>query len=464
MSAYILFIFFLSIIHSVLFFDKSSGLNVLLFIIPLLFLLVTILIKNKKVKNKKGLLFLIPIVLLSSSYFIYDNAFTKGMNIVVIPLLILLMYIFTLKPTNEITQILEDFIYLIFEPFNCIGKFYNLVGLKISNILKLSENSKKRIKALLIVIPIVIIVLALLSSADMIFGSAFSNIFKVFKHIKIDNIFGRIIRIIIIFTYIGAVTNYLVFNFSNKKNKKTKKSNLDSYTIKLLLTVLNIIYIVFDFIQIKSLMLHQVAKSINYAEYARSGFFQLMFISLINITIILVSKHAKEESKYSKTMSIVMIILTLIIIVSSALRMHMYESAYGYTLLRLLVYTILFTETVLFIPTIVYILNSKVNILKYYLIITTVVYTALCLSPIDYIIANNNINRYYKTNKIDINYLQNYHSDNVPLLIEFHDKTKNQFFKHSIEVYLKTDFYKTNGFQEYNLSKNKAKTIIKLKQ
>ena len=29
-------------------------------------------------------------------------------------------------------------------------------------------------------------------------------------------------------------------------------------------------------------MLHSVGKSINYAEYARQGFFQLMLVSLIN--------------------------------------------------------------------------------------------------------------------------------------------------------------------------------------
>ena len=69
-----------------------------------------------------------------------------------------------------------------------------------------------------------------------------------------------------------------------------------------------------------------------------------------------------------------MVFLTLIIIVSSFLRMNLYEQAYGYTLLRLGVYFILITEGILLIPTIIYILKSKFNVLNYYMIITIAIY------------------------------------------------------------------------------------------
>ncbi len=461
MGGYVIYIFLLTILHSVLFFDKSLGINVITFITPLLIFLVMILKDNKKIKNKKGLFLIIPITLISLSYLIYDNEFIEWFNPIVIVLLTLSMYIISIRPTNNIIRFIKDGIHLLFEPLGCIGKFYNIVCLKIGEFLKLSETGKKKLKSLLIVIPIVIVILLLLCSADLIFKTYFDDLFKLLEKIKIDTIIGRIIIGLIVFTCIGATTNYLLFNFKHDKNKKDKKLNIDSYTIKLLLTILNVIYIVFDFIQIKSLMLHQVAKSINYAEYARSGFFQLMFISLINITIILISKHEKEETKYTKAMSIIMILLTLVIIISSSLRMYLYESAYGYTLLRLLVYATLLTETVLLIPTVIYITNSKVNIFKYYLIIITTAYTILCLTPLDYIIANNNINKYYKDKKIDLLYLENYHSDNIPLLIEFMQQTNNKWHKEELDTYLRVnDFYKTKSVVEFNISKHKAENKI----
>ncbi len=408
MGGYVIYIFLLTILHSVLFFDKSLGINVITFITPLLIFLVMILKDNKKIKNKKGLILIIPIMLLALSYFIYDNTFVNMMNPIAMTILLITMYILTINPTDNIAKFIKDGLKLVFEPLSCISKFYNIVSLKISEKLKLSESGKKKFQSLLIVIPIVIIIILLLCSADLVFKAYFKDLFNLFEKLKLDNIIVRIIRGLILFTYLGATVNYLLFSYKEDKNNKDKKLKIDNYTIKLLLTILNVIYIIFDFIQIKSLMLHQVAKSINYAEYARSGFFQLMFISLINITIILVSKHEKEDTKYTKAMSITMVLLTLVIIISSALRMYMYESAYGYTLLRLLVYAILLTETILLIPTIVYILNSKVKIFRYYLIIITTAYTILCLTPLDCIIANNNINKYYKDKKIDLLYLENY--------------------------------------------------------
>ena len=59
-----------------------------------------------------------------------------------------------------------------------------------------------------------------------------------------------------------------------------------------------------------------------------------------------------------------MVFLTLIIIVSSFYRMNLYEQAYGYTLLRLGVYVALITEGILLIPTVVYIVKDKINILN----------------------------------------------------------------------------------------------------
>ena len=39
--------------------------------------------------------------------------------------------------------------------------------------------------------------------------------------------------------------------------------------------------------------------NINYADYARQGFFQLMFVSVINLIVILVTKkYAAKNNKY----------------------------------------------------------------------------------------------------------------------------------------------------------------------
>ena len=100
---------------------------------------------------------------------------------------------------------------------------------------------------------------------------------------------------------------------------------------------------------------------LNYAQYARQGFFQLMIVSIINLVTILISKkkeNGDENNTFTRCMSLIMIVFTFIIVISAGMRMHFYESAYGYTLLRLLVYCVLLTESILFIPTILYIIDK----------------------------------------------------------------------------------------------------------
>lgn len=464
MGNLILYILIICIYNSILFFGKRLGLNVILFNIPLLLFMLYIFIKNKIIKNNKGLLFTIPIVLLSASYLVYDNIFFKIFNIIIIPLLFMLMYLYTIKESSTMKNLFTNIIKLIFLPFSHIGKLFKAISLKIDNVFKKSNISKSKILSVLIVIPVIIIILALLSSADMIFNNIFNNFFDILKKFSIDNFLGRLITMFILFIYLGSTISYLIFGFSKEEDKNINEHKIENFTIKLLLTSLNIIYIFFDFIQIRSLIFHQGLTNINYAEYARSGFFQLMFISVINIVIILLSKKSNKETRYNNAMGIIMILLTFVIIVSSFLRMYMYESAYGYTLLRLLVYVSLITETILLIPTLVYIINPKINILNYYVIITTIAYTTLSLSPVDYFIAKNNINRYHKTNKIDINYLVNESSDNIPLLYDYYSNLKgDKKQKEYLKGYFKYiyDKNKDNSIFEYNISRENAIKIFK---
>ena len=81
----------LCLLHSILLVHQSFGINVLLFMIPLLGTIIYFLKENKAIKNKMGLLILIPILILSSTYFVYSNVF-NSINILVIPFLCFLYF------------------------------------------------------------------------------------------------------------------------------------------------------------------------------------------------------------------------------------------------------------------------------------------------------------------------------------------------------------------------------------
>ena len=462
MEGLIIYILLLSIYNCVLFYGKNLGINVLLFNIPLLIFMIKSIKNNKKKINKKGLLFGIPIILISLSYFLYNNVYFNLLNILVITGLFLLMYVYTINPKNNIFHMIGEFMNLLFMPLASISELFKNVKKKLSSIISLSDRSKKIIKSLIIIFPVVVIILILLTSADKEFNNMFRGFYKVIDKISIHEVLGRLIYIFMLFVYLGAANIFLLKRY--KKENKKSKFQIEDTTVKILLTALNVIYIVFDIIQIKSLFLHNLSLNISYAEYARHGFFRLMVISVINVTLLLISKHSKnKDSKYNKIMSLLMVILTTIIIASSFMRMHLYEAAYGYTLLRLLVYYILITETVLLVPTIIYIFKNKFNVLNVYVVIITISYVILNFIPVNYIIARNNVDRYYKSKSIDLGYLENHETDNIIILRELYDRTDDKSIKKEIKEYFKEvkKYNKIHGFQEYNISKVTGINTIK---
>ena len=159
-----------------------------------------------------------------------------------------------------------------------------------------------------------------------------------------------------------------------------------------------------------------------------------------------------------------MIFLTIVIIASSFLRMHMYEMEYGYTTLRLLVFAALITEAVSMIPTVMYIFNREFGIVKSYMIITLVAFLILNFMNIDYVIAKRNINRYYYTQDIDLDYLKNYTYDNIPELVNFYNRIDDSKIKKDLGSYLYHMKLNINSTQpsifEFRISDYRAKKAL----
>ncbi len=463
----------------VLFIEKSIGLSMLLFAVPFTFFLINILEKNNKIVNKKAKLLIIPIVLLSSTYFIYNNSFFNTLNLLVIPLLVIFMIWQLFDENIEIKFSLIGKIFgMLLTPLNLFSEAFTKTKqelkekYKASKQYKNNENIKKVIRAILITLPVILVVIALLSSADQAFGNIFKQIFywiqTAINQMQISVILIKIISAIIAFIYLLGGFYFVSHKYvkNEQDTEKTTKSK-DIFTMKIMLGSLNVIYFIFCIIQLRALFINDV--SINYAEYARQGFFQLMIVSIINLVTILYAKKNDKKSKYISIMCVIMVAFTFIILISSAYRMYLYESAYGYTLLRLLVYFSLFTEGILLIPTVMYILNKRINLKIAYFSIIIVIYLGMNFINFNKIIAKRNVDRYETTGKIDIAYMNEIMGpDTVEEEIRlFDNKNFNDITENLKKVYLRTMYNELEkermDFRDFNISKLLAKEVIKAK-
>lgn len=458
----------------VLFWGKSIGLSMLLLIAPFIYFLISLLEKRNKIEYKAAKILIIPIVLLASTYFIFDNSFFNKLNLIVIPGLIVLMLIKLMEKNLNIDKFFLRLVELIIDPLTYIEVTMNDLKDSIFSSFNLKRNEEKESnigRAILLTIPLVIVIIALLASADDIFGNifveGFNSIFEMFGKVELTTIVLKLALIAVLFIYFSSFFNHIIFEYQPKDEKFAELEVKDITTTKMILSVLNVIYVLFCFIQIRSLFMGKGDVS-NYSQYARKGFFQLMLVSFINLVVILVAKKC-EKNKYINVMCLIMIACTFIILLSSGYRMFLYEGAYGYTRLRLLVYVALLTEAILLIPTIAYVVDKKINLPKVYLTIVIIMYVGINLANIDNIITKSNVDRYFEIGVFDVDYLKKETgADAVKELIRIKNseaKTpEEETIKDRVTMYLARMYEDIEAqemdFRDFNISKILAKKYI----
>ena len=478
---------FLSILQSILFWHKSPGISIAIFLTATIILTIYSLKEKEMIKNKKGILWAVPIVLLGLTYFIFNNMFFKILNIPVILILFVIMCMSITETQIKENKFVRQILGKIFKPFVVLFDFISDFDMdeflenKKENQNNKTDNIKKVGKSLLIAVPVILVIIFLLSSADSVFGSIFSDFTKAISKMlevkTINDLLGRLLVIAFTFIYIAG---FIIAFAKSKKQEETEESTgikLSDLTIKMLLVSLNIIYLLFSVIQIKYLFINAIVTSnFDYAKYARTGFLQLMFVSFINFALLHISKKNIETNKILKMM---LIIFTMIIVISAAFRMHLYEQKYGYTYLRLFVYFTLVTEMLVLIPILSKLFGLKIDTFKTTLEIVVTMYVILNFININKIIAKNNIDKYLadvENESIDYFYIETRTGiDSIEEQLRILNKSEEGLSANAQEylVNLKTSVrcnlrgYKAEygksykpSFAEWNLSKSRVESLL----
>lgn len=241
---------------------------------------------------------------------------------------------------------------------------------------------------LCLAVPLLLVVLALLSSADAVFRQITDGILKV---INMDNVIGIVVQIAVMFLASYALLANLCKGGLRDEVKDHRSGEpVLAITITSLLTL---VYLLFSGIQIFGLFLGQLRlpEGYTYAEYAREGFFQLLAVSALNLVIVLFCMAFFRESRILKTILTVMSFCTFVMIAASAMRMIIYIRYYYLTFLRILVLWSLALLFLLFAGVVVNIFREEFKLFQYGVTVVSVFYLLLSFSHPDYLIARVNI-------------------------------------------------------------------------
>ncbi len=286
-------------------------------------------------------------------------------------------------------------------PFNALREF------RTGHRRKHGHISTDAVIGIVIAAVVVPIVCLLLGSADVMFAGVFDGIGD--RLGKFD--FSVVAKILFLVIPLGFILFSQVFSPSLREEESVKGAPIDVAPSVFTATLIGIAiaFLLFGYIQVKYLFLGREAASMKggFAEYARSGFFQLVGVAFIALIVVQPALALSGDRPVTRVLCFAVSILTEVVVASAFLRMRLYVSEYGLTILRVLVLWATMVLGICFIAAAVKSIKPGIRIFAFVLFLVMVSWTLLSLVNPPEIIADYNVSAYEKGNltKIDIYYL-----------------------------------------------------------
>ncbi|WP_406039659.1 DUF4173 domain-containing protein [Micromonospora sp. NBC_00898] len=199
---------------------------------------------------------------------------------------------------------------------------------------------------------------------------------------------------------------------------------------------------------------------LTYAEYARGGFWQLLTVSALTLLVIAgATRWAPRRSRADRVLIRVLIggltVLSLVVVASALYRMRVYTDAYGATRLRLVVATVELWLGLLFVLVGVATVRLRGDWLPR-LVLGAAVVALLGLAVVnpDRLIADWNVDRYQRIDRLDVGYLSQLSADAVPALDRLPEPLRSCALR-DIAGQLPAD-----GWRSGNLGRARARALL----
>ena len=227
------------------------------------------------------------------------------------------------------------------------------------------------------------------------------------------------------------------------------------------LAALDLVFLVFVAVQVADLT-GGVPDGATYSGYARSGFWQLDVVTVLTLLVLgVAARVAPRAERIDRLLLRVLLgtlaVCTLAVVASAIRRLSLYEDAYGFTRLRVLVGAVELWLGLVFLLVIVAGVRLRAGWLPRAVVGTGLVglLVVAAVNP-DRFIAERNVDRFAATNEVDLSYLSTLSADAVPALDRLPPGLRAcALFAITGRLYETQDDWRT-----WNLARSRARAVI----
>ncbi|MBQ8540683.1 MAG: DUF4173 domain-containing protein [Clostridia bacterium] len=415
------------------------------------------------VTEKKKLLWLIPMGVLCLNSFLSANTIWRVPNFIVCVVLFGLMF----TPLN-IKNVTLGFFVDIAE--RVCAPLIDLTT-PVSWFFEITEGKKGYVKrgaiAAAISLACVIVLCAVLSSADMVFLHGVEDFTDYFSGIFTAKTLWKIALGILAGLYLFGVVYNSYFTYD--KDDKEFKIKGDLLIIACVMLSVLAVYTIFVVIQFKYLFAGgTLPYGLNVTEYARKGFFELLGLTGVNLAAILIvtklTEHIKgKRAVFVKAINMYLCAVTVVLLASSFYRMQIYNETDGLTRLRFLVFGFLAFELIGLLATFFYIAKPKFNIVMVYGALALCYYMVLNVVPMDAIVAKNQVDRYLSGQRNETIYVRTLSIDAAEEIARIYHESADPIAIQNAEKWIEEKQAEAkrldNGWRSFNLSRERLYKI-----
>ena len=281
-------------------------------------------------------------------------------------------------------------------------------------------------RGILLTLPVLIVFILLFSSADLVFHKYVKSIIDL--NISPAVLVRTMLVIIISLGFCGAFwyvdTRQPNTPAAKTDNQPDRANGFGRTEVLILLGSVNALFLLFIVIQLAYLFGGQhniTAQGFTYAQYARRGFLELIAAAAFSWLIVwaIDKTFARSETALRRNLMFLntaLVLQVFVIMASSFMRLVLYEQAYGFTTMRLYSHLFIIWLAVVFILLMVksYRHHGEAA-LAWSILLSILIFAGLTnlINP-DAFIARKNVDRYQRTGKIDISYLNQLSPDAIP--------------------------------------------------